>query len=410
MPVYEYSAFNNAGKTITGVLDADSPKEARIKLRAQRVHVVDLKAIDTGRPKPRSVLTMWVPEFRAKRRRSDVNTVTRQLATLLRSGIPLAQGLSALIEQAGSREVETVLRDVREKVTQGAGLAAALGHHPHYFNELFVNMVKAGEASGNLDDVLDRLASYGQKQDRLRNKIKAALAYPMVMIVFGGLVVFVLVTFVVPNILQVIKKTDQALPLPTRLLVGTTNFLGAWWPFVLVSVLATVVVFKLTLKNPEARFKWDRFKLRIPVLGDLLKKASVSRFAVTFSTLLKSGVPVLDALVIVRNIVDNQVLARTIDEVRERITEGADIASPLKKSGVFPPVVGYMISIGEQSGHLEEVLERIADAYDDEIEISAQKLTSLIEPILIMAMSVVVGFIVIAILMPILEIGQKARK
>ncbi len=410
MPVYEYSAFNNSGKTISGVLDADSPKEARIKLRAQRVHVVDLKAIDTGKPKARSVLTVWIPEFKAKRRRTDVNTVTRQLATLLRSGIPLAQGLSALIEQAGSREMETVLRDVREKLTQGAGLAESLGHHPHYFNDLFVNMVKAGEAAGNLDDVLDRLASYGQKQDKIRNKIKAALAYPAVMIIFGSVVVFILVTFVVPNILQVINKTGQALPMPTRILVGTTEFFGAWWPFVIVGVIASLVIFKLALKNPEARFKWDRFKLRVPVLGDLLKKASVSRFAVTFSTLLKSGVPVLDALVIVRNIVDNQVLARTLDEVRVRITEGADISSPLKKSGVFPPVVGYMISIGEQSGHLEEVLERISEAYDDEIEIAAQKLTSLIEPILIMAMSIVVGFIVIAILMPILEIGQKARR
>jgi len=413
VPVYEYQAFDPAGKSKTGVLDADTPKEARLKLRAQRVHVVSLTPIETGKEKKeRSPLLLWLPKFKAKRRREEVSSLTRQLAVLLKAGIPMAQSLSALIEQSASRELETILRDVREKVSQGAGLAEALGHHPNYFSQLFVNMVKAGEASGTLDEVLGRLADYSQKNEKLRNRVKAALTYPTVMLIFGGIVVFILVTFVVPKILDVIGQgkggdADVAeLPLPTQILTGVSSFLGTWWWLVVLAVMAATVLFKLALRNPDVRFRWDRFALKVPVIGDLLRKTAVSRFAVTLSTLLKSGIPVLEALMIVRNIVNNSVMSRTLDEVRGKITEGADISTPLKKSGVFPPVVGYMISIGEQSGQLEEILERIAEAYDDEVEISTQKITSMVEPVLIIALALMVGFVVVAILLPILDISS----
>jgi general secretion pathway protein F len=416
MPVYEYEAYDEKGKTRSGVLDADTPKEARIQLRAQRIHVTRIVPIETGKQKKeRSALLLWLPKFKASRRRDEVSTITRQLSVLLKAGIPMAQSLTALIDQAASRELETILRDVREKVSQGAGLAEALSHHPDYFSQLFVNMVKAGEASGTLDEVLGRLADYSQKQDKLRNRVKAALTYPVVMVIFGSIVVFVLVTFVVPRILQVIQRGPSAkgtadLPMPTRVLMTVSTAVGSWWWLIILLALTGIVLFRLSLRNKDFRFRWDSFTLRVPVLGDLLKKSAVSRFAVTFSTLLKSGIPVLEALVIVRNIVDNSVMARTIDQVRANITEGTDIATPLKKSGVFPPVVGYMISIGEQSGQLEEILERIAEAYDDEIEISAQKITSMIEPVLIICLAMAVGFIVIAILLPIMEISTSFKR
>jgi type II secretion system protein F len=415
MPVYEYEAYDDKGKSRSGVLDADTPRDARNQLRARRVHVTKIKPIETGKKKERSALLLWVPKFKARRRRDEVSTITRQLSVLLRAGIPMAQSLTALIDQAASRELETILRDVREKVSQGAGLAEALSHHPDYFSQLFVNMVKAGEASGTLDEVLGRLADYSQKQDKLRNRVKAALTYPTVMIIFGSIVVFVLVTFVVPRILQVINrgpmgKNSADLPTPTRILMAVSSAIGGWWWLIILLVISAIVVFRMSLRNKDFRFRFDSFALRVPVVGDLLKKSAVSRFAVTFSTLLKSGIPVLEALVIVRNIVDNSVMARTLDEVRVNITEGTDIATPLKKSGVFPPIVGYMISIGEQSGQLEEILERIAEAYDDEIEISAQKITSMIEPILIIALALAVGFIVIAILLPIMEISSSFKR
>ena len=416
MPVYEYQAYDDKGKTRTGVLDADTPKDARVKLRAQHVHVTTIKPIETGtEKKERNPLLLWVPKLRARRQREEVSNLTRQLATLLKAGIPMAQALTALIEQASSRDLETILRDVREKVSQGAGLAEALSHHPDHFSQLYVNMVKAGEASGTLDSVLARVATHTRKQEQLRNRVKAALTYPAVMVIFGTIVVFVLVTFVVPKIMQVIEQgrpgqKTMDLPMPTRILMGVSGFVGSWWWFIVLVVIGAIVLFKMSLRNPEFRFRFDRFNLKVPVVGELLRKSAVSRFAVTLSTLLKSGIPVLEALAIVRNIVSNSVLARTIDEIGVRITEGTDIATPLKKSGVFPPVVGYMISIGEQSGQLEEILERIAEAYDDEIEISAQKITSMVEPVLIISLALAVGFVVIAILLPILEISTSMKK
>lgn len=405
MPIYEYKAINEKGDTVTGILDADTPKAARTVLRAKKKHVTDIKEVqDVGGEERRSRM----PSFLRRKHREEIAMVTRQLATMLKAGIPLAQAVNALVEQASKQDIEAILRDVREKITQGAGLAEALAFHPTYFSDLYVNMVRAGEASGNLDAVLTRLADYGQQQNRLRGKVKAALTYPLVMVVFGVIVVFVLTTFVVPRILEVLRtaKRDAALPLPTQLLNAVSNFLQSWWWLVVIAVIVAFSLFKLLLKDERYRLAWDRFILTLPVFGELLKKQAVSQFAVTLSTLMKSGIPALQALAIVRNIMQNRVLKQVISEIHDRIIEGADIATPLKKSGVFPPVVGYMVSIGEQSGQLEEILDRISEAYDDEIELTVQKVTSLIEPVLIICLAGGVGFIVLAILLPILEIGQ----
>ena len=409
MPVFEYRALDAAGKVREGILDADTAREARVKLRGQKFHVVDLRTKADIGGKRRD----WVPPLLKRRHSEEVAGVTRQLATMLRSGIPLAQSLSALIDQAEHPDLEAVLRDVREKVTQGANLADAMAFHPAYFNDLFVNMVKAGQASGNLDVVLRRLADYLQKQNRTRARVKAALAYPVVMVIIGSLVVMGLMTFVVPRILAVVKSAGRGqavLPLPTQILIGAAHFIKDWWWAVLVVAFGFWFLYRGALRSEGFRFRRDRFMLRIPVVGDLLKKSAVSRFAVTLSTLLKSGVPALHALTIVQNVVDNQVLSRVIREIHDRILEGADISGPMKRSGVFPPVVGYMISIGEQSGQLDEMLERVAEAYDEEMDVTTTKLTSILEPILIVAMALVVGFIVLAVLLPIMDIGANIRK
>ena len=409
MPVYEYRALDARGKVREGILDADTPKEARLKLRDQKVHVVDLRTKEDVGGKRRE----WLPGFLRRKHAEEVSAVTRQLATMLRSGIPLAQSLTALIDQAESPDIEGVLRDVREKVTQGASLADALAFHPAYFTDLYVNMVKAGQAAGTLDVVLKRLADYMQKQNRMKARIKAALAYPVVMVIIGTLVVVGLMTFVVPKILTVVKaagKGTATLPLPTQILIGTSNFVREWWWAALLVLFAVWFVYRGALRSEGFRFRRDRFLLAMPVMGDLLKKQAVSRFAVTFATLLRSGVPALHALTIVQNVVDNQVLSRVVREVHDRILEGADIAGPLKKSGIFPPVVGYMISIGEQSGQLEEMLERISESYDEELDVATTKFTSLLEPILIVMMAVVVGFIVLAVLLPIMDIGTSIRR
>ncbi len=408
MPVYQYKGFDVGGQPRTGIVDADSPRDARGQLRAMHVHVTELAPLDT--------LTVtshnrFLPAFLQRRHREAITLLTRQLATMLRSGIPLASCLTALIEQAGHPDLEIVLRDVREKVTQGASLADALAHHPGYFDELFVNMVKAGEVAGNLDVILGRLADFTQKQDRVRAKLKAAMAYPMVLISFGVIVVIVLMTFVVPRILKLLRGTGRkkvSLPLPTEILVNVSSFVGQYWWVILLLLIAAYATFRVALRSEEFRYAWDRFRLRIPVIGDLFRKVSVSRFCVTLSTLLKSGIPALQALNIVKGIVSNTVMARVVSEIHDKIVEGADISGPVKRSGVFPPVVGYMIAVGEQAGTLEEMLERVAEAYDDEIEITSQKVTAMVEPILIIALALVIGFIVIAILLPILQLGQTA--
>jgi general secretion pathway protein F len=404
MPIYEYKAMTSLGETRTGILDADSPRDAREKLRKNRLHVVNIAARRARgmRREARAQRKFALPIIRG-RRGSEIANMTRQLATLLKSGIPLADALNALTEQVDHRDVEEAIRDIKEKVTQGAPLAEALAHHPQYFNDLYVNMVKAGEASGHLDLVLTRLSKFIQKQAKIRAKVTAAMTYPLLLIIIASLVVVVLLTFVVPRITLILSQTGKELPWMTQLLIGISDFLKSSWWVLLLAAFAAGVLFRSFYQTARGKRMVDRGLLGFPVLGPVFKKQSVSRFSVTLSTLLKSGIPVLDGLRIVKNIVNNAVLSDVIEVVHTRILEGADIATPLKKSGVFPPVVGYMISVGEQTGQLEEMLDRISESYDEEIEISTQKMISVLEPILILVMAVVVGFIILSILIPILE-------
>lgn len=419
MPVYDYKGLTPAGDAKTGIVDADSPREARIKLRAQNVLVTEIV------PRESSVRRATEAEGGAKggkkplfsfkrmpKGRKDVPVYTRQLATLLKAGIPLSQSISALIEQCQTPDLEAAFRDIREKITQGLAFAEALAYHPAYFDDLFVNMVKAGEAAGNLDGVLNRLATYLQRQSAIRNKVSAALAYPIVMLVIGVVIVIILMTFVVPKIMLVVEQSRQELPMMTKILRAGASFFADYWLVLVAGILGIALLHRFLMRRKEYRYWVDRSKLRIPVMGELFRKAAVSRFAVSTSTLLKSGVPVLEALTIVKDIVGNAVIARVLDTVHDRIVEGTDIATPIKKSGVFPPVVGYMIAVGEQTGQLEEMLDRVAEAYDEEVEVQTEKVTSLLEPIMIVAMAGVVGFIVLSIMQPILKISDisKIRK
>ena len=401
MPIFEYKALHVGGKTKTGILDADSAKDARNKLRVQGIHVTSLREMEGSRNKK-----SFFPKFFRTKSLSDLAMVTRQLATLLESGIPLRESISALIDQVEDKGLQTAFRDIREQITAGKSFAKCLGDHSEYFNNLYVNMVNAGEAAGNIDVVLKKLADYLQAQNRMKGKVGAALAYPIVMMFIGFAVVIFLMTFVVPKIQGVLKGQGKALPLPTLILTTASDFCAQWWWAIIIVVIGTIMVLKLFIATTKGKKLYDQFCLSLPIMGLLFKKQAVSRFAVTLSTLLQSGLPALDALRIVRDIVDNVIMAETIDDVRTAIMDGGDIATPLRKSKVFPPVVGYMMAIGEKSGQLETILTKIAEAYDQEIDITTQKITSIIEPLMIVALSVVVGFIVLAIIMPIMEMSQ----
>ena len=402
MAVFHYEVLTESGEALAGVVDAGTAREAREKLRRQSYYITEVKPVDEKKSAAGKIL----PSFFRKRRLEEITVLTRQFATLIDAGIPVAEALSALVEQTEATSLETVLRQIREKVSGGSSLADALAEHPGYFNDLYVNMVRAGETSGNLDVALSRLAGYTQRQYRLRGKVAAALAYPIIMTVVSiGVVIFLLIK-VIPDVQTMLVSIGKPLPLPTKILVGLSSFIvNFWWVGLLIAVAAYVGL-KMAIRTDKGRLVYDKALLRIPVFGSLFRKQAVSRFAITFSTLLASGIPVLQALGIVKMIVDNKVLENTIDEVHNRIMAGTDIATPIKKSGVFPPVVGYMIGIGEESGRLEDMLEKVSDAYDEELEITTQKMTSVLEPIMILVLAVVVGFIVLSAILPIMDVAS----
>ena len=401
MPVYSYKALNVEGAAEAGVIDADTPRDARSKLKARRLHVTALESLASAE-KAAKVRVPWA----GRRARAELPMITRQFGTLLASGIPLMGTLNAVIEQAEDRRLKAVLMDVRERVSQGVAFSDALGAHPKLFNELYVNMVRAGEASGALDKILFRLADYLHAARRLQSKIVAALTYPIIMLIIGTVVVAALMAFVVPKITDVLVKQKAALPLPTEMLMLISSVMRSYWWVGLLAIAVAWIVFRRVRKTRAGRLWMDAAVLRIPIVGPLLRKSAVSRFSLTFATLLESGLPVLECVSVVKRVVNNQLIANVLDDVQRKIAEGADIATPMKQSKVFPPVVGYMIAVGEESGRLEELLKRISTAYDEEIEIAAQRLTSLLEPVMIVALALVVGFIVLSILLPILELGK----
>lgn len=425
MPIYEYKAFAPGGSTKSGIVNADTERDARVKLRRENLLVSKLTETRGGR-RLKGKLVKGGP--RTKRssgrmatlmdarssangpgsRQMDIVTgMTRQLATLLGSGIALNEALTALVDQAEHRRVESLIRELREDIQQGANLADALGKHPGWFTPLYINMVRAGQAAGNLDTVLMRLADYMQGQRAMRRKIIGALTYPLMMIAIGMIVVTILMAKVVPEITKMLLDQDRELPPSTRILVAISDFFKEWWwTLIIGAILISFIFERIYRKNGEGRLRIDGFLLSVPVLGDLLRRAAVARFTRTLATLLQSGVPVIQSLEITQTVVGNRVIADATADIREKVVEGADIATPLKKSGVFPTTVGYMVAVGEQSGELEQMLDRIAHAYDEEIEIAAERFTSLLEPIMIVALAGVVGFIVFSIVVPILEIGQ----
>ncbi|MSR74394.1 MAG: type II secretion system protein GspF [Planctomycetes bacterium] len=406
MPIYDYKAIDIAGKPRRGIMDADSPRAARTKLRADGVHVIDIATLEERKKESVMRRSLFTPRGDPR----QLAVVTRQFATLLTAGISVVDALKAMIGQVESKDFERVLRDVRERVTQGDMLADALSHHPQWFNDLYVNMVRAGEASGQMDAILSRLSIYITRQNRLRSKLTAALTYPMVMIIVGVLVVVVLMTFVVPNLTSLFAKVGKALPAITQALIAISKFFQYYWWSIPLAAFLVWLGLKNMRRSPEGRVRFDRLLMKVPVLGDLVRKTAISRFATTMATLLKSGIPVLDALKIVQMVVQNAVLAQTIGDVHKSILEGSDISTPLQASGVFPPMVGYMIATGEQSGQLEDLLENISEAYDEEIDLATQRLTSVLEPVIIIALALVVLFVVAAIIMPLMQMGSLVRR
>lgn len=408
MPVYEYTALDGAGKNVHGIIDADSAVAARKKLRGSGIFPVQVK-MTSSRPKDVPSSSVTISSIFQRVKAAELSATTRQLSILLGAGVTLVASLDAMIAQITNPLLKKIMAQVKESVNEGKSLAFSLSQHPKLFSQIYINMVRAGEASGSLDVVLDRLAEFSEHQDALRGRFKAALAYPVFMFFIGSIILFFLVTFIVPNITKIFSDMHQTLPLPSLVLIGVSNFLKSFWWLVLLVLGGCAILIKKLIKTPRGNHIWDEIKLRTPVIGAIYMKMAMARFGRTLGSLLQSGVPPLPALQIVRNIVNNTLIAEVIDNAMEEIEAGASLATSLAQSRWFPPIVIQMISVGEQSGELENMLDKVADVYERETESKIMAMTSMLEPIMILVMGVVVGFIVISILLPIFEMNQMIR-
>lgn len=402
MGAFVYKGLDLRGKNTTGVIDADNPRQARSKLRQDGIFPTELKSEKekaTGLSQP---VTLFAPKVKL----SETALMTRQLSTLLGAGLSIMEGLSALIDQTENEASKKVWVDVRDCVKEGASLAEALSKHPKIFSTLYCQMVRAGEASGTLDRILNRLADYLENQLRLRGKIFSAMTYPILMMVVSVLILLFLIAYVVPKVTSIFADLDQALPLPTVVLLSVSEFIQAYGLLLAIAVCIALFFLKRHIGTPKGREQYDRISLNAPIFGRLTKMVAISRFTKTLSTLLSSGVQLLNALEIVEQIVGNKVMETTIREARGNIREGESISEPLKRSGLFPPLVTHMIAVGEKSGELERMLQKISEAYDNEVDTVVSGMTSLLGPIMILGMGFAILFIVLAILLPIFEVSQ----
>ena len=405
MPVFEYVAIDRAGKSRKGIIDADSARAARNKLRSDGIYPTRLEETQADEISERpSRLQFRIPLQRV--RRADVVITTRQLATLLSAGLPLVSALSGVLEQVKRPALRKVLSQVRERVKEGMSLASALMEHPAVFPSVYTAMINAGETSGTLELVVERLAEFGEQQLALQRKIRSTLAYPLLMLIVGVGVVVFLMAYVIPRVTQIFVEMKQELPLPTTILIGVSELFHKYWPLAILAIVGCFFAARYYVKTDAGRRRYDRMLLNLPVVGSIVEKVAMARITRTLGTLLHNGVPLLSAMEIVRSLVSNVVLRQALEEARQEISEGASITAPLARGGVFPPSVIQMISVGEQSGNLEGMLFKVAETFDSEVETSVTTFTSLLGPFMILFLAFFVGFVVLAVLLPIFEMSH----
>ena len=394
MPVFEYTAKNvQGGQIIKGTLDVASRDEVIAHIRKNRMTLVSI------REAPKSLNITFGGGITTR----DVVIFTRQFATMINAGLPLVQSLNILAQQTENKKLAEVTKAVVYDVEAGNTLADALAKHPKAFSDLYTNMVAAGEAGGILDTILVRLATFLEKNDAIVRKVKGAMVYPAVIISVAVLAIAILLIFVIPTFEEMFASVNMVLPLPTRAVIGMSNILQNWWWAIIAGSVLLVFALRSYYHTLSGKKMIDGLALNAPVLGDLLRKSAVSRFTRTLGTLLSSGVSILDGLEITAKTAGNRVIHDAVMSSRQSIAGGDTIAGPLQTSGVFPPMVISMISVGEQTGGLDEMLAKIADFYDDEVDVAVSALLSLMEPIMIVVLGVIVGGIIVAMYLPIFD-------
>jgi len=402
MPIYSYKGLDRAGKEVRNTINVESIVAAKQRVKAMGIMLIDIREQKAQNTTGKSNLFQMKGNVPV----DDLAMMTRQLSTLIKAKIQIVEALSALTDQVENANLRLILSDMKQKVNEGASLAKALQDHPKVFNSVFINMVEAGEASGTLEIVLLRLADFTEQQVRLKNRIRGAMTYPMIMGIFGFVMMNVIFIFVIPQIAKIFISMKRELPMITKICIWISQFLQGYWWLVIITIIATIYTVNKYVQTQKGQSQWHALQLRLPVLGILVKMINVSRFCSTLGTLLNSGVPILTALTIVKNLIPNVHMKDAVEKARISVSEGASLTQPLIQSGYFPPMVTHMIKLGERSGELEPMLKIISENYEDQVQSRISGLTSVLEPIMMIGLGGAIGFIVFAVVIPMMNLNS----
>ncbi len=403
MPLFEYKGVGPGGKAAKGAIEADSSKSARAKLKSRGIFTTDLKEKSNQKQKENRIP---LAGSGGGVKMGNLTLMIRQMATLVKARIPLDEALGALVEQTDDNRLKAVMSQIRTSVNEGKSLAESCKQFPKVFTPIFTSMIQVGEASGNLDLVLNRLANFAEAQLALRNKVVGAMVYPAFMMVAGMGITIFLFAFAVPKITEVFAGSKIALPMLTLIMIKISDVISKHWLTLILVLFGTYSLFMWYINTKAGRDWWDAVSLRIPAYGKMRRMVAVSRFARTLSTMIGSGVQLLDAIDIVKDVVDNAVIRRALIQSRESIREGQTIAAPLRASGQFPPILTHMIAVGEKTGELEDMLNVVSDAYDAQVDTAINSMTRLLEPLMILVMGGIIALVALSIFMPMMELNN----
>jgi len=404
MPTFVWEGRTAQGRVIKGDnLEAPSVEAALARLREQRIRPIPNRVREKGKGLEKE---LSIPGFGAKVTTKDLSLATRQLATMIDAGLPIVQCLDILAQQSENKLLRNTIGTIRKDVEQGCTLADALRKHPKVFDDLYVNMVEAGEAGGILNTILNRIAVFIEKANRLKKKVKGAMIYPCAIVFVAVVVVSVLMIWVIPVFAELYGSMGKALPLPTQICINISNWFVAWWYMLVAGVIGVIMAISFYYKTPQGNMNIDRLLLRMPVIGDLLRKVAIARFSQNMALLLSSGVPILDGLAITGKTAGNKVVEKAILESRISISQGKTVAEPLRDSKIFPPLVCQMVAIGESTGGLDAMLKKVAELYEEEVDDAVNNLTAMMEPMIMVVLGVILGGLVVAMYLPIFQMGD----
>jgi len=403
MPVFVWEGKTAQGKILKGEMEASNQQAVLARLRNQRIQPMPTRVREKGKGLDREIT---IPGLGSKVKDRDLMIFTRQFATMIDAGLPIVQCLDILSQQTENKVLRNTIRTIKQDVEGGSTLAEALKKHPKIFDDLYVNMVAAGEAGGVLNTILNRLSGFIEKASKLKRKVKGAMIYPCTIVVVAVAVVSILLLYVIPVFGELYGSAGKALPLPTQMTINVSNWFRAYFLYIVGAVVAIIVALRMYSKTEKGRVMIDGFLLRLPIIGDLLRKVAVARFSQNMSILLSSGVPILDGLAITARTAGNKIVEQAVMKCRISISQGKTIAEPLAESKIFPPMVCQMVAIGENTGSLDSLLKKVAEFYEDEVDSAVANLTALMEPVIMVVLGVIIGGLVISMYLPIFQMGS----